>query len=76
MVARMCLNNRDYKLQSRKQVKVLIHPMTGETAKPRIGPHPPPSQLVEDLESLGPTFVKLGQLLSTRPGIYHECPLP
>lgn len=28
-----------------------------------------PDQFVSDLESLGPTFVKLGQMLSTRPDI-------
>src|SRR5436190_5708072 len=27
---------------------------------------PPPEQLARDLERMGPTFVKLGQLLSTR----------
>src|SRR5690348_8115606 len=30
---------------------------------------PLPEQLADDLESLGPAFVKLGQLLSTRPDI-------
>lgn len=35
----------------------------GKTCKPL------PEQLADDLESLGPAFVKLGQLLSTRPDI-------
>src|SRR5687768_6927597 len=30
---------------------------------------PSPEDLARDLEALGPTFVKLGQLLSTRPDI-------
>lgn len=30
---------------------------------------PDPKQLVNDLESYGPTFIKLGQLLSTRPDL-------
>lgn len=30
---------------------------------------PPPNQLADDLENLGPTFIKLGQLLSTRPDL-------
>ncbi|HEY2250104.1 MAG TPA: AarF/UbiB family protein, partial [Planctomycetaceae bacterium] len=33
---------------------------------------PLPEQLADDLESLGPAFVKLGQLLSTRPDILPE----
>jgi predicted unusual protein kinase regulating ubiquinone biosynthesis (AarF/ABC1/UbiB family) len=31
-----------------------------------------PEQLVRDLEALGPTFVKLGQLLSTRPDLLPQ----
>src|SRR5579863_9682969 len=33
---------------------------------------PLPEQFADDLESLGPAFVKLGQLLSTRPDILPE----
>lgn len=33
---------------------------------------PPPSEFADDLESLGPTFIKLGQLLSTRPDFISE----
>ena len=33
---------------------------------------PLPEQLADDLESLGPAFVKLGQLLSTRPDILPQ----
>ncbi|HUE36611.1 MAG TPA: hypothetical protein VMO20_04420, partial [Candidatus Acidoferrum sp.] len=27
---------------------------------------PPPEQLADDLEAMGPTFIKMGQLLSSR----------
>lgn len=43
------------------------HAASGQPARPL------PQQLADDLESLGPAFVKLGQLLSTRPDIL---PLP
>ncbi|HSD00638.1 MAG TPA: AarF/UbiB family protein [Casimicrobiaceae bacterium] len=32
----------------------------------------PPDQLADDLEAMGPTFVKLGQLLSSRPDLLPE----
>lgn len=40
-----------------------------------VGEHlldPTPEELVEDLKELGPTYVKLGQLLSTRPDLLPE----
>src|SRR3954464_2209960 len=37
------------------------------------GEEEPPQQLAADLERMGPTFVKIGQLLSTRPDLL---PLP
>ncbi len=33
---------------------------------------PTPEELVEDLKAMGPTYVKLGQLLSTRPDMLPE----
>lgn len=33
---------------------------------------PPPSEFADDLEALGPTFIKLGQLLSTRPDFISD----
>jgi len=39
-------------------------------AKDQLGDSAPdPEQLVDDLEAYGPTFIKLGQLLSTRPDL-------
>ncbi|MDD0857712.1 hypothetical protein NHF46_08085 [Arthrobacter alpinus] len=35
----------------------------------RVGTRATPEQLVVTLEELGPTFIKLGQLLSTRPDV-------
>jgi ubiquinone biosynthesis protein len=42
------------------------HPSNGAIEAP---PHDNPAKLAADLEQLGPTFVKLGQLLSTRSDI-------
>ena len=41
------------------------------------GPHPgdaSPSELADDLEAMGPTYVKLGQILASRPETC--CPRP
>lgn len=35
-------------------------------------PDPSPEELAEDLQAMGPTYVKLGQLLSTRPDMLPE----
>src|SRR5690606_6105721 len=32
----------------------------------------PPAQLADDLEKMGPTFIKLGQILSSRPDLLPE----
>jgi len=40
--------------------------------EPRKSGAPDPEQLPKDLEKLGPTFVKLGQLLSSRPDLVPE----
>src|SRR5579862_5541814 len=42
-------------------------PLEEHTAKP--GESPKATELAKDLETMGPTFVKLGQLLSTRPDL-------
>src|ERR1700722_5095052 len=33
---------------------------------------PPPEELADDLEKMGPTFIKLGQVLSSRPDLLPE----
>ena len=46
------------------------HPQGAEEPLPNGSSSKPlPEQLADDLESLGPAFIKLGQLLSTRPDI-------
>src|ERR1044071_8522014 len=39
---------------------------------PSSGNSPRPEDLANDLEAMGPTFVKLGQVLSTRPDLLPE----
>ncbi len=36
------------------------------------GRNPQPEQLADDLEAMGPTFIKLGQILSGRPDLLPE----
>lgn len=45
--------------------------LTGDLADPPATPGDP-EQLARDLEALGPTYVKLGQLLSTRPDLLPQ----
>jgi ubiquinone biosynthesis protein len=46
--------------------------LVGRWLRGRTGPEPGPAHLRAALEELGPTFVKLGQLLSTRPDLVTE----
>src|SRR5512138_1965661 len=39
---------------------------------PASGTGPTPEDLANDLEAMGPTFVKLGQVLSTRPDLLPD----
>ena len=50
-------------------------PSTNGDAASAPSQKPLPEQLADDLESLGPAFVKLGQLLSTRPDILPRTPV-
>src|SRR6202789_3831910 len=54
--------------------KEFSHEDTGDekkllTAKPG---QPAPEELADDLEKMGPTFIKFGQLLSSRPDLLPE----
>lgn len=42
---------------------------SSRSGEPSVEVTPEAAALAEDLEKLGPTFVKLGQLLSTRPDL-------
>ena len=43
-----------------------------QTLKPEGGGEASPDQLADDLEAMGPTYVKLGQVLSSRPDLLPE----
>ena len=45
--------------------------LDGEQAKAAPG-DVPPEQLADDLEAMGPTYVKLGQVLASRPDLLPE----
>ena len=44
----------------------------GGEQSPTMAEAAPPDQLADDLEAMGPTFVKLGQVLSSRPDLLPE----
>lgn len=46
--------------------------LDGATATASEPSEVPPSQLADDLEAMGPTYVKLGQVLSSRPDLLPE----
>lgn len=48
------------------------HAMEEETARNFSDYDQTPEELVEDLKSMGPTYIKLGQLLSTRPDLLPD----
>lgn len=48
------------------------HAMEEETARKFSDYEQTPEELVEDLKKMGPTYVKLGQLLSTRPDLLPD----
>lgn len=48
---------------------VELEDLVEESQLPSEGDNPGPEELASDLEDLGPTFIKLGQMLSTRPDL-------
>ncbi|HEY4415948.1 MAG TPA: AarF/UbiB family protein [Verrucomicrobiae bacterium] len=44
----------------------------GESIRPESKGQPNPEELADDLERMGPTFIKFGQLLSSRPDLLPE----
>ena len=44
----------------------------GESIRPGAKGQPNPEELADDLERMGPTFIKFGQLLSSRPDLLPE----
>src|ERR1051325_7766333 len=46
--------------------------VNGEVAASPNGKRARPEELADDLEAMGPTFIKLGQILSNRPDLMPE----